>query len=207
MEGTLFQSTAEGWASDESLLVKRLRAGDAEAFEALVRIHGPRMLSVIRRLLPLDQDSFDALQDAFVCAFKAIDQFQGDSALATWLHRIAVNAALMRLRSMKRQAERAIEDLLPRFTDDGHRDPVGCAWAIAQDTSVIDNETRQLVRKCIDQLPESYRVVLVLRDIEERSTEETAELLALSVANVKTRLHRARQALRELLDPYLGEVG
>jgi RNA polymerase sigma-70 factor, ECF subfamily len=188
----------------EERLIEGLRAGDDAAYEQLVRTFGPRLLAVIRRFLPSEDDGQDALQDAFLSAFKAIDRFQGDSSLGTWLHRIAVNAALMKLRSRKRRPERPIEDLLPRFLEDGHREHAGPAWAVSHDTAVADRETRELVRRLIDQLPDSYRTILLLRDIEERSTEETAGILELSVANVKTRLHRARQALRELLDPYLG---
>ncbi len=188
----------------EAPLIERLRAGDDGAYEQLVRTFGPRLLAVIRRYLPGEDDGQDALQDAFLSAFKAMGRFQGDSSLGTWLHRIAVNAALMKLRSSKRRKERPIEDLLPRFVEDGHREQVGQAWAVTLDTTAADRETRELVRRSIDQLPDPYRAILLLRDIEERSTEETAELLELSVANVKTRLHRARQALRELLDPYLG---
>ena len=176
------------------------------AFEELVRAHGPRLLVVIQRYLPQEQDSQDALQEAFLSAFRAIHQFQGEAQLGTWLHRIAVNAALMKLRTRKRRPERAIEDLLPRFLADGHREIAGADWAVTHDTTVQDRDTKNLVRRCIDQLPESYRIVLLLRDIEERSTEETADLLQLSVPNVKTRLHRARLALRELLAPHLGDA-
>lgn len=192
-------------AAAEAALVERLRRGEGAAFEELVRTFGPRMLAVIRRFLPQEHDSQDVLQEAFIAVFRAIDRFQGESSLGTWLHRIAVNAALMRIRSQKRRKERPIEDLLPRYLSDGHRANPRGAWAVAHDTTAVDNETRELVRSSIEKLPESYRAILLLRDIEERTTEETAELLELSVSNVKTRLHRARQALRELLDERWGE--
>ncbi len=192
------------FAGDEAALVQRLRSGDDAAFTELVQTHGPRLLVVLQRYLPQDQDCQDALQEAFISAFNALARFQGDSSLGTWLHRIAVNCALMRIRSQKRSRERPIEDFLPQFLPDGHRQNPGAAWAITYDSAVTDNETRVLVRQSIDALPESYRLILLLRDIEERTTEETAELLELSVANVKTRLHRARQALRELLDQHFG---
>lgn len=197
--------TADGaWASQEERLVGRLRAGEDAAYEELVRGYGPRLMAVLRRFLKNDEDCQDALQDAFLSAFKAVERFQGESALGTWLHRIAVNCALMKLRSRQRRPERPIEDFLPRFLEDGHRENVGQSWAVTTDTAVADRETRELVRQSIDQLPESYRTILLLRDIEGRSTEETAEMLELTSANVKTRLHRARQALRELLDQRLG---
>jgi RNA polymerase sigma-70 factor (ECF subfamily) len=191
-------------AGDDVALLQRLRSGDDAAFSELVQTHGPRLLVVLQRYLPQDQDCQDALQETFLSAFKALARFQGDSSLGTWLHRIAVNCALMRIRSQKRSRERPIEDLLPQFLANGHRQNPGSAWAITYDSAIADNETRELVRQSINALPESYRLILLLRDIEERTTEETAELLELSVANVKTRLHRARQALRELLDQHFG---
>jgi RNA polymerase sigma-70 factor, ECF subfamily len=193
---------AESEIARESRLIKRLRGRACGAFEELVHEHGPRMLAVIRRFLPQDHDSHDALQDAYVSAFKAVDRFHGQARLTTWLHRIAVNAALMRIRSQKRRQETPIDDLLPRYLTEGHRESVRANWAVASEKSNDDAETRELVRKSIERLPESYRAILVLRDIEERSTDETAEILNLTPANVKTRLHRARQALKELLEAH-----
>jgi RNA polymerase sigma-70 factor (ECF subfamily) len=189
----------------EAALVERLKAGDDAAFEQLVRLHGPAMTAVIRRYLPSDSDANDALQDAFLSAFKAIEHFQGASGLGTWLHRIAVNAALMKLRTRRRKPETSIDDLLPKFREDGHRDVSGPAWTPTPDRIAENEETRHAVRQAIRELPESFRTVLLLRDIEERSTEDTAELLGLSVANVKTRLHRARQALAQMLARRFGE--
>lgn len=191
-------------AGDENALLQRLRSGDDAAFAELVQRFGPRLLAVLQRYLSLEQDRQDVLQEAFISAFKALERFRGESSLGTWLHRIAVNCALMRVRSQKRSRERPIEDFLPKFLADGHRENPGEAWAITHDTAVLDNETRELVRQSINALPESYRLILLLRDIEEYTTEETAELLELSIPNVKTRLHRARQALRELLDQHFG---
>ena len=161
------------------------------------------MLVVIRRYLPGEQDAQDALQEAFISAFRAIGGFKGESSLQTWLYRIAVNSALLQIRKRKRQKERSIEDFLPTFLPDGHRENPGAAWQIVRRNAEIDHDTKELVRRCIGELPELYRAVLLLRDIEERSTEEVSELLEISVSNVKTRLHRARQALRELLDRHL----
>ncbi len=195
-----------GSAADEAGLLARLRAGDDVAYEELVVRYAPQLLAVIRRYLPEEHDAQDALQEAFLSVFKAIERFQGDSSLATWLHRIAVNSALMRLRTRRRRPEKAIEDLLPRFVEDGHRADPRAVWSIRPDEAIVNRELRQVVRSAIDELPESYRTILLLRDIEERTTEEVADLLKLSLANVKTRLHRARQALRELLDRRLGET-
>lgn len=198
-------SSPEGapWGSDESGLLASLRAGDDAAFETLVRGHGTRLLAVARRFLRSEEDARDAVQDAFLSAFRSLDSFEGTSRLATWLHRIVVNACLMRLRTRRRKPEAAIEDLLPHFVEDGHRANPGPAWEESADVLIERREVRALVRAAIDRLPDGYRVVLVLRDIEELDTAETARLLELSENAVKIRLHRARQALRELLDPEL----
>jgi RNA polymerase sigma-70 factor (ECF subfamily) len=187
--------------TEEADLVAALRNNDAVAYEALVRQHLPRLLVVTRRILGNKDDARDAVQDAFVSAFKGIASFDGDSRLATWLHRIAVNAALMKLRSRRRRPEQSIESLLPRFLDDGHQADPPAPWADNAHDLLARRETREQVRAAIDRLPESYRTVLLLRDIEELDTEETARLLGVNDGVVKTRLHRARQALRTLLDP------
>ena len=192
---------------DEDELLDRLRAGDDAAYEALVRIHGGRMLSVAKRMLRNEDDARDTVQDAFLSAFRAIGRFEGDSQLGTWLHRIVVNASLMKLRARRRKPEESLEDLLPRFLDDGHMEQPVAAWAVPADEALAREELRQLVIDCIAQLPETYRTILLLRDVEDLDTEETAHALGISTGAVKTRLHRARQALRELLDPHLrGEV-
>lgn len=190
--------------SDEPLLLA-LRDGDGGAFERVVRVHTPRMLAVARRFLGSNEaDAHDAVQDAFVSAFKALPNFSGKSSLGTWLHSIVVRASLMKLRARRRHPETPIEDLLPRYLPDGHRANPGPAWYGATDDLAQVEESRAIVRRCIDRLPEAYRTVLLLRDIEEYDTETAAELLGTNCNVVKTRLHRARQALRTLLDPYFG---
>jgi RNA polymerase sigma-70 factor (ECF subfamily) len=187
----------------EQDLLDRLRRGEDAAFAQMVRVYGPRLLAVARRFLPNEADALDALQDGFVGACKAIDSFGQTSRLGTWLHAIVVRSCLMKLRSIRRRSnERSIEDLLPRFKVDGHRVDPGPAWSVPSEASAELNETKAIVRGCIDKLPDNYRVVLMLRDIEGFDTAETAKLLGLNDNAVKTRLHRARQALRELLDPY-----
>src|SRR5262245_34215402 len=118
---------------DEAVLATRMQAGDDDAFEACVRIFCSRMLLVARRILRNEEDANDAVQDAFVSAFKGISQFQGQSQLGTWLHRIAVNAALARRRSRQRRPERSIEDLLPHFSDDEHQIDLPAPWKATPD--------------------------------------------------------------------------
>ncbi len=192
--------------ADEQALLARLRAGDGAAFEVLVRTHGPRMLAVAKRYLHEESDAQDALQDAFISVFKHIDKFQGNAALSTWLHSIVVRAALMKLRTYRSREQVSIEELLPKFEGNfDHRVNCGPAWPGSLEGNAESREVRELVRKGIDQLPEIYRAVLLLRDIEGLDTEETARLLGLTVNVIKTRLHRARQALRTILDPRLSE--
>jgi RNA polymerase sigma-70 factor (ECF subfamily) len=187
---------------EDVALVARLRAGDDEAFELVVRTYSGRLLAVTRRILGNDEDARDAVQDAFLSAFRSLDRFEGGSLLSTWLHRIAVNAALMRLRTRRRKPEESIENLLPVYKDDGHHQERFSSWTEPVDVSMTRAENRALVRRCIEGLPDTYRTVLVLRDIEELDTEETARALGISGNAVKIRLHRARQALRTLLAPH-----
>lgn len=189
--------------ADERNLVLALRRGDDAAFEFVVRTFSPRLLPVARRLLKNDTDAEDALQDAFLSAFRGLDAFCEGARLSTWLHRIVVNAALMKLRRQRRKPESSIDELLPRFDAEGHHAiPIAAASATAE-SSITRDELHALVRSRIAELPDDYRNVLVLRDIEELDTEETAEVLGISIAAVKTRLHRARQALRTLIAPSL----
>lgn len=194
-------ATADAAAAD-AILLARLRAGDAVAYDDLVRAYSPRMLAVTRRILNSEDDAKDAVQDAFLSAFRGLSSFEGGSLLSTWLHRIAVNAALMKLRTRKRKPERSIETLLPVYLEDGHHAEHFQEWNLPVDKAMMRAETRAVVRKCIAELPDNYRTVLILRDIEELDTDETAERLGLTPNAVKIRLHRARQALRTLLDPH-----
>ena len=187
---------------DEATLVAQLKAGDEAAFERVVRAYGGRLLAVARRIVGSEEDARDVVQDAFLNAFRSVNRFEGNAKLSTWLHRIAVNAALMKLRTRKRKPEQSIENLLPAFLEDGHHEERFKSWDEPVDTLLERAETRELVRKQIDALPESYRTVLVLRDIEGLDTEETANVLGLTVNATKIRLHRARQALRTMLAPH-----
>jgi RNA polymerase sigma-70 factor (ECF subfamily) len=184
--------------------IDRMLRGEEAAFEELVRTYGGRLLAVTRRYLPSEDDARDAVQDAFLSAFRSLDRFEGQSKLSTWLHRIAVNAALMKLRTRRRKPEQSIEELLPGFLEDGHMSQQASEWRTTRFEDVAERrEIAELVRLNIDRLPEGYRNVLKLRDIEEFNTEETAEAMGISVNAVKTRLHRARLALRELLEPHM----
>jgi len=191
---------ADRASAEEQELLAALRRGDDAAYESLVRAETGRMLAVARRILRNEEDAREAVQDAFVSIFKGIGGFAGGARLSTWLHRVAINAALMKLRARKHVQERAIDDLLPRFDDAGHELESHAPWSESAEELVSREETRVLVRHLIDELPETYRVALLLRDIEELSTEEVARQLEVTPNAIKIRIHRARQALRTLLD-------
>jgi RNA polymerase sigma-70 factor (ECF subfamily) len=184
-------------------LIARIRAGDASASEALVREHTGAMLAVARRFLRCEAESADAVQEAFILAFRALGSFEGNSALSSWLHRIVINRCLRRLQGRNRRRTVSLNDLLLGLDDHGGHGRPASPRVSAAEHPVICSETRAQVRACIERLPAPYRTVLVLRDIEELDTDQTAARLGSTPAAVKTRLHRARQALRSLLEPVL----
>ena len=184
---------------DEQGLLAGLRAGDDRAYEQMVRAYGGRMLAVAQRILRNEDDARDAVQSAYLSAFKAIGRFEGGCQLGTWLHRIVVNAALMKLRSSRRKAEEALEPLLPTYQDDGHHVEQFSQHDIPADVLLEREESKAVVRACIEQLPDRYRSILVLRDIEDVSNGEVAAMLGVTPNAAKIRLHRARQALTTLL--------
>ena len=192
-------------AADEAALLRGLRSGDERAFEAMIRAYGPRLLAVTRRLLRNEEDARDALQETFLSALRSLDQFDSRARLSTWLHRIAVNAALMRKRRASKRPEQSLDELLPRFRENGMFEDHNRRWPQPEEAAERA-EVRALVRTSIDELPDTHRDVLVLRDIEGLDTAEAAEVLHVTPNAVKVRLHRARQALRALLDPVLREV-
>ncbi len=191
--------------ADERELVAGLRRDEPQAHEEFVYRYGGRMLAAARRFLASEQDCQDAVQQTFISAFRSIDRFEGNAKLGTWLHRILVNACLMLLRTRARRNEISIDDLLPPFDRSGHHAGSIARWRQPPDDRLQSDETRLLVRRCIDMLPDDYRNVIILRDIEELDTEEAAGTLGISPGAVKTRLHRARQALRTLLEPHFVE--
>ena len=184
---------------EEARLIEGLRAGDDEAFEVLVRRYASRMMAAAQRILRNDSDARDAVQEAFLSVFRSIANFAGDAALGTWLHRIVVNAALMQIRSRRRRSEEPIEQLLPRFDESGDWADEACP-ATPLDDLQESRERLALVRRSLDKLPERHRTVLMLRDIEDLDTEHTARMLGTTPTAVKVRLHRARQALKTLIE-------
>ena len=198
-EPALLSQVVDPPVDPDAGLVSGLQAGDERAFERLIRQFTPRLLAIASRLLPCEEDRADAVQDTFLGAFRSIGSFEGRSRLSTWLHRILINSCLAKLRRRSRSVEVPMNDLLPAGKETDPREPAAPAGSAM--THLASVETQSQVRACINRLPEAYRTVLVLRDIEKLDTDQTARALGATRAVVKTRLHRARQALRTLLEP------
>lgn len=160
----------------------------------------PRMLAVAKRILRSEEDAQDAVQDAFVSALGSAPEFRQESQASTWLHRIVVNSCLMQLRRRRRRPATSLDAILPFFDDCDRRTRPDGAWSQSTYGRLERIENSRRVRQCIDELPAEYRQILILRDIEERDTCESAKLLEITAGAAKTRLHRARQALRERLE-------
>jgi RNA polymerase sigma-70 factor (ECF subfamily) len=171
----------------EAALLARLRAGDENAFEALVRAHGPRMESAARRILRDEEPARDAVQDAFLQAVRALPRFEGRARLGTWLYRIAINCALMRLRSERRRREQPLDGA----PDPGREPRLGEA--------IDERRRRERVLAAIGRLPESQRQVLALGLLLGLEPGEMAPRLGVSAPAAKARLHRARRALARSL--------
>lgn len=187
-------------SEEDKSLLDRMRAGDRVAFEACIRQHSPGVYRLALRLMRDPAEAEDVMQETFLNAFKGIAQFDGRSELRTWLYRIAYNAALMRLRRKKREFV-PIDDSgdseegfpIPRQLYD---------WTRLPENELQKAELRAEMEGAIAELPEKLRAVFVLRELEDLTTEETAEALGLRVEAVKTRLHRARLWLRDRLSGY-----
>lgn len=188
---------------DEPQLVSAAKSGDAAAFEELVNRYERKILRLTRNITGNREDAEDAMQEAFLKSYANLHLFQGDSRFYTWLVRIAVNEALMKLRK-RRPGEFSIDetpendDFMPRELDD---------WGPTPEQRYAQEELRVIVADAIEKLPPDFRTVLVLRDMEELSTEETATLLGMSIPAVKSRLLRARFKIRQRLNRCFGESG
>ena len=192
----------------DGALVERLRAHDAAALETLMGRHSARVYRVAFGITRNHSEAEEVVQDVFLTLYRKIDMFEGRAALGTWLYRVAANAALIKRRGKRVELETSLEDCLPTFRDDGHRDGdralLMADWSATPESLLLSGEARAVLGQALDRLPEHYRALLVLRDVEELSNEEVAEILGESVSSVKSRLHRARMALREILTRRLG---
>jgi len=181
-------------------LVERVRAGDVSAYDTLVRKYERQLFRIAQHITQNKEDAEDVMQDAFLKAFQKLDQFQGNSKFYTWLVRIAVNESLMRLRKRRTSKMVSIDEDLE--TEEGTVPRDLADWAPDPEQNYNQAELGEILRKTIQGLPQGFRIVFVLRDVEGLSTEETAETLGLSIPAVKSRLLRARLQLRERLSRY-----
>lgn len=191
-------STAAGVPNDEGL-VQRAQQDDERAFGELVRRYEHKVYSLALRMVRNPEDAEDVLQDTFLRAFRGIKSFQGNSTFSTWIYRIAANSALMRLRK-KQLPTVSIEDASEREAPIAITD-----WKPGPVEQLLTQETFRAMEEAVDSLPPEFRQVFVLRDVEELSNAEVAEVLDLSVAAVKSRLHRARLRVRNHLASYFNE--
>jgi RNA polymerase sigma-70 factor, ECF subfamily len=194
--------------SDEHLLLSQAAGGDAGALETLMSRYSTRVYRLAYGITRNPADSEEIVQDVFIQMVLKGGSFEGRAAVGSWIYRVTTNVALNKRRGKRREVETSLDDCLPTFKADGHREGprefLVADWSRRPDDQLLSGESRRILNEAIERLPEHYRAVLVLRDVEELSNEEVAEIVGDSVAAVKTRLHRARMALRELLTRRLG---
>jgi RNA polymerase sigma-70 factor, ECF subfamily len=174
--------------------------------EQVFRDYGSRVYNLARRMLGRDADAEDVTQDVLLQVVRKLPTFRGESALPTWLHRITVNAALIHRRKRGQREQHEVHNPLEGILEEEHHLAPVKRWHVRPDDHALDVETHQLIEEAIAGLPESYRDVFVLADVEGLSNPEIADMLGLSVAAVKSRLHRARLLMRNALAPHFEEV-
>jgi len=191
------------WAAEpDTELVKLAQGGDTLAFDELVRRYQDRVFRLSFKILRHEDDAAEAVQDAFLSAFRGLKNFKSESTFSTWLYRVATNAALMKYRRRRNghvsyeQSQSTHEDAEPLPIPD---------WSAQPLDELLDSETREILSREVDLLPENEREVFVLRDIMEESNDQVAKELGLTVAAVKSRLHRARVHLRDRVSRYFRE--
>src|SRR5262249_48886174 len=178
-------------AHGDAALVERLRVQDPAALETLMERHGSRVYRVAFGITRNHADAEEVVQDVFLTLFRKIDLFEGRAALGTWLYRVAANAALIKRRGKRVEVAVSLEGCLPTCRDDGHREGdrafVMADWSSAPERELLSGEAREIFDRALEQLPDRYRALLMLRDVEELSNEEVAEVLGESVSSVKSR--------------------
>lgn len=187
----------------DQALIASAQAGNFSAFEALVRKYHGRLYRLVLSMLRDEASAYEVLQEAFLSAFRGLPQFRRDSRPSTWLYRIAVNATLMHLRHESRRPELSFASEPLEFQEAGTAwlSPPS-DWSLQPEERLLSQETRETIQEAIAALPEKYRLVLLLRDVEGLSSEEVSNTLGLTVASVKSRLHRARLFVRRHLEDY-----
>lgn len=191
-------ATRDWQLADDRALAAAVGAGERDAFAALMRRYNRRLYRLARAILRDDAEAQDALQDAYLAAYRAIGAFRGDAQLSTWLSRLVSNACLGRLRRDARR-HAAAPMISTSANDESDRELMDTSHAASPDDALMRTQLRRLIERKLDALPESFRVVFVMRCVEELSVEETAQCLGIPEATVRTRHFRARSLLRESL--------
>ena len=192
---------------DDRELLTRAQAGDMSAFESLVDRHEDQVYGLALRMTRSEADAAEITQDTFLSAYQHLNEFRGEAAFGSWVHRIAANNALMRLRRQKVVDIVSDELAGPEFTERGSlADGPESDWSKRADDKIIEDELGRAIQAATDALPEGYREVFLLKDVEGLSYEEISEMVGISIPAVKSRLHRARLALREAIDAFYKEV-
>jgi RNA polymerase sigma-70 factor (ECF subfamily) len=195
-------------AGDDLTLLAEAAAGDASALEMLMSRYAAPMYRLARGITRNEGDAEEVVQDVFLTIVRKGAGFEGRSALSSWIYRITTNTALNKRRSRRDERETSLEEHLPIYLDDGHRAGdrayLLADWSRTPECELLAGEARDVLYAALDALPPHYRAVLALRDVEELSNEEVAGVVGEPVATVKSRLHRARMALREQLTRRLG---
>jgi len=195
-------------STDDRELLGRVSTGDAGALETLMARHSARVYRLAYGITRSAPDAEEVVQDVFLQIIDKGGGFEGRSALSSWIYRITTNLSLNKRRGKRRELETSLDEMLPTFLPDGHRAGdrafVVADWSRTPDAALLSGEARRVLEAALDRLPDHYRAVLVLKDVEELSNEEVAQAVGDTVAAVKTRLHRARMALREQLTRHLG---
>jgi RNA polymerase sigma-70 factor, ECF subfamily len=205
MEVLSFMPVSSPSGIDESVLVSQAREGDTRAFGELVRRYEGKIFRLAQHVTNNREDAEDVLQETFMKAYEHLDQFKGDSKFYTWIVRIAVNQSLMKLRRRKTDKSVSLDEQIDTGEDTIVREIA--AWDEDPEQRFSREELGEILDHAVDSLEPPYRSVFVLRDVEELSTEETAEALGLSIPAVKSRLLRARLQLREKLTRYFKRKG
>ncbi len=189
-------------------LVELAQKGDTRAFEQLIKRYEDKIFSLAYRILQNKEDAYDVLQETAISAFKNLHKFKFKSSFSTWIYKIALNFALMQKRKQKSLQKKAQmlevenDDRIPESLDMENLKEI-VDWSENPHISLENKETRDILAKTLDKLPDKYKTVFILKELEGRSIEEVSKILGLSVAAIKTRLHRSRMYLREMLDRYI----
>jgi len=196
--------TQEEKAQDE-MLVRDMKAGQMEAFDKIFELYQRKIYALAFNMMRNQMDAQDVTQEVLLTIYRKINTFQEKSAFSSWVYRITLNATYMKLRTKKKEQYVSLDEGLPNFNHAGFQNEKVSDWSKSTDSLLFSNETKGIIEKAVEQLPEKEKVVFILRDVEGLSTEKVGDILDLTVPAVKSRLHRARLFLRKKLSNYFDE--